>query len=273
MEMANAGLIGTTASDSLRAEFWAKVYDHITPRPDLALRNEGDLAWAMRKGTPQLKQLLDEFVQTHRAGTEFGNTVLRRYLRNTKWVKNSTSDAEFRKFKTYVEYFKKYATQYDFDYLLLAAQGYQESMLNQDRRSPRGAVGVMQVMPKTAAASPINIPDITTAENNIRAGAKVLRSIEDTYVNDETIDPLNKMLITFAAYNAGPTRINRLRRQATKEGLDGDKWFGNLELVAAEEVGQETVQYVANIYKYYVAYQLAMEQVQRNQQLKTELIK
>jgi membrane-bound lytic murein transglycosylase MltF len=273
LEMANAGLIGITAANSVRASFWAQVYVHIKPHPDLALGDEGALAWAMRKKSPQLKQLLDEFVRTHGAGTEFGNTVLRRYLKNTKWVKNSTTDAEMKKFRSYVEYFKKYAAQYDFDYLLLAAQGYQESMLNQDRRSPRGAVGVMQVLPKTAAADPINIPDISTPENNIRAGAKVLRSIQDTLFKGENFNPLDKTLITFAAYNAGITRITRLRKQAANEGLDPDKWFDNVELMVAKDVGQETVRYVANIDKYYVAYKLALEQTQRSTQAKTTLKK
>jgi membrane-bound lytic murein transglycosylase MltF len=273
LEMANAGLIPVTAANSMRAEFWSKVYDRTKAHPDLVLGSEGELAWAMRKNSPQLKQLLDEFVNKHRVGTVFGNTVLRRYLRDTKWVKNSTSDAEMKKFRAYVEYFKKYAAQYDFDYLLLAAQGYQESMLDQQKRSPRGALGVMQVMPQTAAADPINIPDITNAKNNIHAGAKVLRSIADTYVKDENIDPVNKTLIAFAAYNAGPTRITRLRKQATSEGLDANKWFGNVELVVAKEVGQETVRYVANIYKYYVAYRLALEQSQRIQQAETKMKK
>jgi membrane-bound lytic murein transglycosylase MltF len=273
LEMANAGLIGVTAANSLRTEFWAKVYDHITPRRDLVLGSEGDLAWAMRKNSPQLKQLLDEFIRTHGAGTEFGNTVFRRYLKDTKWVKNSTSNAEMKKFQAYVEYFKKYAAQYNFDYLLLAAQGYQESMLNQDTRSHKGAIGVMQVLPQTAAGDPINIPDISTPENNIHAGAKMLRSIQDTCFKGETLDPLDKTLITFAAYNAGPARIIRLRKQAASEGLDPNKWFGNVELMVAKDVGQETVRYVANIDKYYVAYKLALEQSQRTQQAKEALKK
>ena len=271
LEMANAGLIGVTAANSVRAEFWAKVYDHITPHPELVLDNEGELGWAIRKNSPQLKQLLDEYIKTHRLGTEFGNTVLRRYLRDTKWVKNSTTSAEMKKFRTYVDYFKKYAAEYDFDYLLLAAQGYQESMLNQERRSPRGALGVMQVLPQTAAAKPINIPDITTAENNIHAGAKVLRSIQDACFKGEDLNPLDKTLIAFAAYNAGPTRITRLRKRAAIEGLDPNEWFGNVELAVAEDVGQETVRYVGNIYKYYVAYQLALEQSQRTQQAKVQM--
>ena len=140
-------------------------------------------------------------------------------------------------------------------------------MLNQNLRSHRGAVGVMQVMPKSAAASPINITNVNNPDNNIRAGAKMLRSIQDVYLKGD-IDPLNKTLLAFAAYNAGPTRISRLRKQASAEGLDPDKWFGNVELVVAKEVGQETVHYVGNIYKYYVAYKLAAEQSQLTEKAK-----
>lgn len=217
----------------------------------------------MRKENPQLKQLVDEFVSAHAAGTSFGNTLLRRYLQNTKWIKDSTSPEELKKFNAYSAFFKKYASQYDFDYLMLAAQGYQESLLDQNKRSRSGAVGIMQVIPKFAAAHPIDIPNVNDAEHNIHAGAKMLRGIADTYFNDPGIDALNKTLFTFASYNAGPNRIVRLRKKAKEDGLDPDKWFGNVELEVAKDVGQETVTYVGNIYKYYVAYQLTLEQKQQ----------
>jgi membrane-bound lytic murein transglycosylase MltF len=177
-------------------------------------------------------------------------------------VKNSTNKAELEKFRNYVAYFKKYGEQYDFDYLMLAAQGYQESLLDQSRRSTSGAVGIMQVIPKYAAAKPINIKDVSNAQNNIQAGAKMLRHIQDTYFNDSDLDPLNKMLLSFASYNAGPNRIARLRKVAKKQGLDPNQWFGNVDLVVAKDIGQETVVYVSNIYKYYVAYRLTVEQAQ-----------
>ena len=166
------------------------------------------------------------------------------------------------KFRNYVAYFRKYGEQYDFDYLMLAAQGYQESLLDQSRRSRSGAIGIMQVIPKYAAARPINVKDVTNAENNIKAGAKMLRNIQDTYFNDSDIDPLNKTLLSFASYNAGPNRIARLRRVAQAQGLDPNQWFGNVDLVVAKDIGQETVVYVSNIYKYYVAYRLTVEQAQ-----------
>jgi len=260
LEMVNSGLIPATVTFTQRADFWSKVFSQLVVHPDMALASGEQLAWVTRKDSPKLKQLLDDFMEGHRLGTSFGNTLFRRYLKNTKWVKDSTASEEMKKFQTYVTLFHKYATQYRFDYLMLAAQGYQESMLDQNRRSPRGAVGIMQVIPKYAAASPINIKNVNTADGNIHAAAKILHDIQERYFDDPGIDITNKTLMTFAAYNAGPTRISNLRKRAKAEGLDPNQWFGGVELVVAKDVGQETVQYVGNIYKYYVAYKLILEQ-------------
>jgi membrane-bound lytic murein transglycosylase MltF len=260
LEMVNAGLIPATATINIRAEFWSKVFPHLILHSSIVLKEDGQLAWATRPDSPQLRKLLDEFVEGRGQGTSFGNTLLRRYLQNTKWLQDATSNEEMKKFQAYVSYFKKYAAEYDFDYLMLVAQGYQESLLDQSRRNPSGAVGIMQVIPKIAAAQPINISNVDVAENNIHAGAKMLRDIADTYFKDPKIDPLNRTLMVFASYNAGPTRISRLRKKAGADGLNPNEWFGNVELVVAKDVGQETVQYVSNIYKYYVAYKLTLEE-------------
>jgi len=262
IQMVGAGLVPATVTTQVRANLWSQVFKNLKPHPELAIASKVQLAWVMRKNNPQLKQLVDEFVAGHAVGTSFGNTLLRRYLQNTKWVKNSTTKEEMQKFLVTVKLFQKYAAEYDFDYLMLAAQGYQASMLNQEMRSPRGAVGIMQVLPKYAAARPIGISDVASTEGNIHAGAKMLRNIADIYFNDPKLDPVNRTLFVFAAYNAGPNRIQRLRKEAAETGLDPDVWFGNVELMAAKDVGQETVLYVGNIYKYYVAYKLALEQVQ-----------
>ncbi len=260
LQMVNAGLIPATVTTKQRAALWSQVLDHLQPHPDLVIASGQQTAWVMRKNNPQLKQLVDEFVASHAVGSSFGNTLLRRYLQNTKWVKNSTSAEEMKKFQTNLELFQKYAGEYDFDYLMIAAQGYQESLLDQSKKNPSGAVGIMQVIPKYAAANPINVPNVSTADANIHAGVKMLRNIDDTYFNDPKIDSLNKTLFVFASYNAGPNRIARLRKEAPDMGLDPNVWFNNVELVAAKDIGQETVTYVSNIYKYYIAYKLAVEQ-------------
>jgi membrane-bound lytic murein transglycosylase MltF len=186
---------------------------------------------------------------------------MRRYLQSNQWITNPTNEEEIKKFHELANFFKTYSSQYGFDYLMVVAQGYQESMLNQAARNG-GAVGIMQIKPSTAAAPPISIPNVMTAQNNIHAGVKVLRQIADQYFSDPKIDPMNRLLLTFASYNAGPNRIADLRKKAPAQGLDPNKWFGNVELMASQNVGQTTVQYVSNIYKYYIAYKLVVEQGQ-----------
>jgi membrane-bound lytic murein transglycosylase MltF len=185
----------------------------------------------------------------------------KRYLQSTKFVRNATSEAERKKFQQLVELFRKYSDQYELDYLLMAAQGYQESGLSQSVRSPVGAIGVMQVMPATG--KDLKVGDISKVEPNIHAGVKYIRFIMDQYYKDEPMDALNKGLFAFASYNAGPGRIRQLRREAEKRGLDPNVWFGNVERIASERIGRETVTYVSNIYKYYVAYRLILEERER----------
>jgi membrane-bound lytic murein transglycosylase MltF len=143
----------------------------------------------------------------------------------------------------------------------MAAQGYQESQLNQKARSAVGAIGVMQVMPATG--KDMNVGDIRQTEANINAGTKYMRWMIDNYYGDEPMSKLDKTLFAFASYNAGAGRIAGLRKEAAKRGLNPNVWFHNVEYVAAEKIGAETVTYVANIFKYYVAYQLVLEERKR----------
>jgi len=265
VQMVNAGLIPATAMREGRAALWSQVLPNLKVQKDAVVASGQQVAWALRKDNPQLKQLLDEFITPRAVGTSFGNTLLRRYLQNTKWVKDSTSPQELKKFEALSGIFKQYAAQFDFDYLMIMAQGYQESLLDQSKKNPSGAVGIMQVIPKYAAANPINVPSVATTDQNILAGVKMLRDIEDRYFNDPKLDPVDKTLMVFASYNAGPNRIARLRKQAADNGLDPNKWFGNVELMVAKDVGQETVNYVSNIYKYYIAYKLALSDSQAQQ--------
>ena len=259
LEMVNAGLLPMAVVDSHKAEFWAQIFDGIRVRTDLAVNTGGQIAWAMRKDSPKLRRIVDGFVTTSREGTLAGNMLLRKYLGSLKYVKNATSEAELRKFQQIVELFKRYAGQYRFDYLMISAQAYQESGLDQSVRSKAGAVGVMQVLPKTARDPVVAIPDVTKLDNNIHAGVKYLRFMTDRYFNEPGVDQANRTLFAFAAYNAGPVKVTQMRKQAAREGLDPNVWFGNVEHVAAKVIGRETVQYVGNIYKYYVAYRIAEE--------------
>lgn len=263
MEMVNAGTYPVALMQSKAAEFWSQVFDAAKPRMDLAVADDVELGWAIQKGTPKLKAFLDDFIQTHGVGTSFGNTVLRRYLKEAKYVKNARDAAEMKKFRATAPMFKKYAEKYGFDALLLVAQGYQESGLDQNVKSRVGAVGIMQVMPTTARTAPVNIPNIQTEDANIHAGVRLIHFLVNDYFNEPDLDQFNRTLFAIAAYNAGPAKIGRCRKTAKEMGYDANKWFGNVEVATAKLVGRETTQYVANIYKYYVAYRMAAQMLNK----------
>jgi len=261
LEMVNAGILPMAVVDDYKARIWAKIFDKLKVRSDLALSEDGEIAWAVRKNSPLLLAELDQFVATHGVTTSsFGAEVKRKYYDSTKIIKNAYSPRDLAEFKALLDYFRTYGSRYSFDYLMMAAQGYQESRLKQTARSPMGAVGVMQVLPATAADPKIGITGVdTSAQKNIEAGVKYLRLMVDTYLDDPAIDQTNRTLMAFAAYNAGPGNLARFRSWARKSGLDPNVWFFNVEEGAARIVGQETVTYVGNIYKYYIAYRLLAE--------------
>jgi len=256
LEMVNAGLVPMVVVDDHKANFWVQVFDKISVHPEITLNSGGRIAWAIRKDSPKLQKALNSFIKKNKKGTMLGNILFKRYLVNNKWARNALSPKEIKRFQELADLFKKYSGQYKFDYLMISALAYQESQLDHSRRSEAGAIGIMQMLPTTASDKNVGIPDIEVLENNIHAGVKYLRFLRDRYFNDPAIDSLNQNLFTFASYNAGPAKIRRLRNEAKKMGLDPNVWFGNVEIVAAKKIGRETVQYVSNIYKYYIAYSL-----------------
>jgi membrane-bound lytic murein transglycosylase MltF len=269
LEMVNAGLVKVTIADSHLAEFWKQILTNIVLHPDLTVRTGGELGVMVRKNNPQLKAELNEFIARHPEGSSVRNQLLQKYLKSTKFAKRATSKEEIAKFEATVQFFRKYGDKYELDYLLMIAQGYQESRLDQKARNPSGAVGVMQVLPSTG--KDMNVGDITKLEPNIHAGVKYIRFMMDQFYANEPMDSLNKDLFTFASYNAGPGRVAQLRKEAAKRGLNPNKWFNNVEVTAAEKIGRETVQYVSNIYKYYLAYKMVEEQREGREKLKEEV--
>jgi Predicted soluble lytic transglycosylase fused to an ABC-type amino acid-binding protein len=263
IEMLSAGLIPLIVVDRHKAMFWKQVFPKIEVHENVVLRDHAQIAWAVRKDSPELMALLNGFVKSNGKGSKLGNTLLLRYLKSADYVKNAAADKERKKFLAMVELFRKYGERYQVDWLLMAAQGYQESRLNQKVRSPVGAVGVMQVMPKTGKE--LDVGDIHTIEPNIHAGVKYMRFMIDRYYANQPMTPLDKALFSFASYNAGPARIARLRVETAKRGFNPNIWFGNVEHLAAEKIGAETVTYVSNIYKYYIAYRLIMDDLARKQ--------
>jgi len=261
LEMVNAGLLPLAIVDSHKAAFWAQIFTDLTLRQDLVVNSGGRIAWAIRQNSPKLLAELNGFGKTEGARKGLVNMLLKRYLVSTRHVAKATDAKELAKFDALHDLFKKYADMYGLDDLLLMAQGYQESRLDQSVRSRAGAVGIMQILPSTAAYEQVQIENIANdMEQNIHAATKYMRYLLDTYLSDPGLDPTNRLLLGLAAYNAGPTNMKRMRKKAREMELDPNVWFNNVEHAAAKLIGRETVQYVSNIYKYYLVYRLVAAQ-------------
>jgi membrane-bound lytic murein transglycosylase MltF len=261
LELVDTGVIGITVLDDYKADFWAELFPKITVRHDLVINEGGSLGWAMRKDSPELAAILDRFLRKYGRGTLIGNVIFNRYLANAERIRCVNAGQKLDELQEIAKVFRQYGEEFNFDWLMLAAQGFQESGLQQDRRSPAGAVGIMQIKPSTASDPRIGVSDVTTIDNNVLAGAKYLRFIADRYFDGDGINSLNQWLLSLAAYNAGPARVARLRREAADNGYDPNLWFDNVEIIAARRIGRETVTYVANIFKYFVGYQIAAERL------------
>ncbi|MGF6600800.1 membrane-bound lytic murein transglycosylase MltF [Paraburkholderia sp. GAS448] len=268
LEMLNAGLIDIVVVDDWKAKMWAQVLPRIKVHDDLAVRTESYVGWAIRKNSPQLQAALNDFYLNFVKKEGVAAYRLSQYMKRIKQISNNTNSEEDKRFQQTIEFFTKYGKAYSFDPLMLAAQGYQESQLNQRARSHVGAIGIMQIMPSTGKQ--MGVGSISGAESNIHAGAKYMDHLMTRYFPDAHFDESNRTLFAFASYNAGPGNIAKMRKEAAARGLDPNKWFNNVEIVVADKIGIETTTYVRNIYKYYVAYKLIVDaRAARNKAVET----
>jgi len=257
MEMLNAGLFEAIVVDDSKARMWAQVLPKIKVNDGAVVREEGRLGWAIRKNSPKLSAELNDFYTSFIKKQGVYEARMKSYYKRIKQIKDPTGAAELKRFQDTVVLFRKYGQQYHFDPLMLAAQGYQESQLNQNAKSAVGAVGVMQLMPATGEQ--MKVGDIHVTESNIHAGAKYMDQLMTQYFADASFSEGNRPLFAFASYNCGPGNVAKARKEAERRNLDPDKWFNNVEIVVGEEIGTETTTYVRNIYKYYVAYKLLVD--------------
>ncbi|HTW28274.1 MAG TPA: transporter substrate-binding domain-containing protein [Acetobacteraceae bacterium] len=258
MEMVGAGLLPAMVADDWIARLWTTLVPNLRIQDKAVLRSGVDIAWAVRPGNPKLLAVLNEAITKIGGDAQKIANRTAFYMRKLKRIHDATAGTDVKRFEVLRALFLKYGNEYGFDDLLLQAQSYQESRLRQDARSHVGAIGLMQLMPPTGAA--MQVGNIHQAEPNVHAGAKYMRRLVDRYFPDAKFDRQNRTLFAFAAYNAGPAAIARMRRLAAQQGLDPNRWFDNVERVTAAHIGQEPVRYVRNIYKYYIAYSLLEQQ-------------
>jgi membrane-bound lytic murein transglycosylase MltF len=262
LELVSDGDIPSTVVDDHIAKFWLEVFPDLKLHDSVRLRENARIAFAVQKGATELVGHINAFAREHGKGTLLGNVLINRYYKDPAWLERVSRYDQDRRLDSLIGYFQASAERYDLDWRRLAAQGYQESALDQTRISSRGAIGIMQLMPATARE--MGFDDISTAEANIEAGARYMRHIIDTYFSDVEsnlgLEPdaarEQAYALAVASYNAGPTRISRIRREADNRGFDSKIWFGEIEPLVAREVGMEPVNYVDNIFEYSIRIQL-----------------
>ncbi|WP_233806904.1 transglycosylase SLT domain-containing protein [Paraburkholderia sp. HP33-1] len=257
MEMLNVGLLQILVVDDWKAKIWAQILPGIVVHNDIAVRDAGYTGWAIRLKSPRLQEAISDFYLNYVKKQSVTEVRLQQEMKRIKQISNNADSEDLKRFRQTIALFEKYGAQYHFDPLLLAAQGYQESQLDQNARSHVGAIGIMQLMPATGKE--LAVGDIRVAEANIHAGAKYLDVLMSRYFPDAHFSDRDRSLFAFASYNAGPANIARMRKEAAARGLDPDKWFNNVEIIVAEKIGIEPTTYVRNVFKYYVAYRLVQE--------------
>jgi len=269
MEMLDAGVVSIIVVDDWMARMWAQILPSVIINENAAVSRGGRIGWAYRKDSPLLRAELEEFYYKYEKQRATIPYRLAQYNKQVKRLQDPTGRNDWKRFEETLALFNKYGAQYGFDPLMLAAQGFQESKLDQSVRSHVGAIGVMQLMPDTGRS--MKVGDVTVIEPNIHAGAKYMDTLMTEYFGDAHFDELNRTLMAFASYNAGPNRIARLRKVAAERGLNPDIWFDNVEVVVSEKIGRETTTYVRNIVKYYVSYKLTVDMQQEQRKAREAL--
>lgn len=257
LELVHSGALRYTVCDRHLADHWADLLDGIRVHEDLHLNADAQIAWAVRPDAPELKALLDDFAARNRKGTLIGNVLFNRYYRSTRWIANPLRLAETERLTSILEPLQAQAEAFGFEWQLIAAQAYQESGLDPAARSRSGALGLMQLLPSTGAD--MGATDLLDPEQNLEAGCRYMAWLREHFVNDPDLDEDVRVDFCLAAYNAGPSRVRRWRQAAVERGLDPDRWFGSVELLALEDVGLQPVHYVGNISKYRTLYSMLLE--------------
>ncbi len=251
LEMVQAGIYNYSAVELPLAERWGKVLPRLRIDRHLVLDNQRDLNWYVRPDAPTLRASLDTFLDDYRPPAD-QDAVFQRVYRRSYKVHYPLNRADRQRLEKVRPVLQKYAAQQDFDWLALAAIAYKESSLNPAARGANGATGLMQITP--AAARSVGVGNITVLDSNVQAATRYMAKIRRSFFASPRLDPNERLAFILAAYNMGPQRVQSLRAEARRRGLDADRWFFQVERIALEQVGMGPVSYVAAVNKYRLAF-------------------
>ncbi|WP_342245418.1 transglycosylase SLT domain-containing protein [Pseudomonas sp. OTU5201] len=251
LEMVQAGIFPLTAVEQPIAERWAKVMPKLRLDRHLVLDRQGDMTWFVRRDAPTLRASVNRFLAEYRAPDD-QDAAFQRVYRRVYRVHNPLARNERQRLERVRPVLQRYADQHDFDWLSLAALAYKESSLNPSAKGASGATGLMQITP--GAARSVGVGNIQKLDNNVQASAKYLAMLRRNFFASAQLDERERMAFVLAAYNLGPQRVQAMRAEARRRGLNSNQWFFQVERIAGEQAGMGVVNYVNSVNKYYLAY-------------------
>lgn len=251
LEMVQAGVYPATVVEQTIAKRWAKVLPKLSVDSRLTLGKAADMHWFLRKDASMLHASVDRFLQQYSAPANQDAAFERVYRRlyRVQYPLDRTGRQRLEKVRPTLQL---HAQQQEIDWLNLAALAFKESTLNPAARGSSGATGLMQVTPATARS--MGVTDISKLDNNVLASAKYLANIRRNYFASPRLNERERMAFVLAAYNLGPQRVQTLRAEARRQGLNPDQWFFQVERIAMSTLGMGVVSYVNAVNKYYLAY-------------------
>ncbi|SDS44583.1 MltF family protein [Pseudomonas oryzae] len=250
LEMVQAGILPMTAVELPIAERWAKVMPKLRIDRHLVLAQKDDLSWYVHRAAPSLRAGIDLFLREYRPPAD-QDQVLQRVYRRLYKVRQPLGPTERQRLERVRPTLMRHARAQSLDWLLLAALAFKESTLNPNARGAGGARGLLQVTP--AAARSVGVGNAASLDGNVQAGAKYLAMIRRRYFASSQLNERERMAFVLAAYNMGPQRVQSLRAEARRRGLDPNRWFFQVERLAAERIGMGVVSYVSSVNKYHLA--------------------
>jgi len=260
LEMLNSGLISYVTVGDWKFRLWQSIYKNITMHAGLSVQDSGWVGWAVRSANRDLNDDLKDFY----ASDDFVKSLTafrqEEYKQHLKGLKDPIDKTVWTRFESMRPLFNRFGAQYKLNPLVLAALGFQETLLNQSAVSSVGAIGVMQLMPATGMS--LGVGDIHLLEPNIHGGADYMNQLISKYFPDAQFEGNNRSLFAVASYNIGPNNVAKARNRAKELGFDPNRWFGNVEFIATEHMGYEPMIYVRNVYKYYISYRLKLKEIQ-----------
>ncbi|MDE1165657.1 MAG: transglycosylase SLT domain-containing protein [Pseudomonas sp.] len=251
LEMVQGGIFHLTVVEQPIAERWAKVMPKLTVQSRVKFSSPQGMVWYVRRDASMLHATVDRFLQTYRTPSDQDAAFVRVYRRLYQ-VHYPLAKDDRQRLEKLRPVLQRHAREQGMDWLNLAALAFKESDLDPTVRGAGGATGLLQITP--SAAQRVGVSNIQNVDNNVQAGAKYLSMIRRKFFASNQLNERERMAFTLAAYNIGPERVQAMRAEAKRRGLNPNQWFFQVERVAMEQVGMGPVSYVNSVNKYYLAF-------------------